>query len=129
MLNRRINNIHERSLRLVYEDYISSFEELLHKDNSVTVHERNIQALATEVFRVKIGISPKIMEDIFQLKDLCLYQSRFPFKSFNVRTTHYGTETATYLGPKIYNILPSNIRNIDNLKEFTSQIKTWRPRK
>ena len=84
-LNRRINNIHGRSLRLVYEDYISSFEELLHKDNSVTVHERNIQALAPEVFRVKIGIAPKIMEDIFQLKDLCFYQSRFSFKYFNVR--------------------------------------------
>ena len=88
---------------------MSSFEELLHKDNSVTVHERNIQAVATEVSRVKIGIAPKIMEDIYQLKDLCLYLSRFPFKSFNVRTTHYGTETAKYLGPKIYNILPSNI--------------------
>ena len=77
----------------------------------MTVHERNIQALATEVFRVKIGIAPKIMEDILQLKDLCLYQSRSPFKSFNVRTAHYGTGNATYLGPKIYNILPSNKKN------------------
>ena len=46
-----------------------------------------------------------------------------------VRTTHYGTETATYLGPKIYNILPSNIKKIDNLKDLKRQIKTWRPRK
>ena len=128
-LNRRINNIHERSLRIVYEDYKSSFEELLQKDNTVTVHERNIQTLAVEVFKVKIGMAPKIMEDIFQLKERDLYQTKFPFKSHNVRTTYYGTETATFLGPKIYNILPSYLKEIDNLYEFKRLIKTWKPTK
>ena len=48
-VKRRINNIDERSLRLVHDDCISTVEELLHQDNSVTVHESNIQALAVEV--------------------------------------------------------------------------------
>ena len=96
-LNRRINNIDERSLRLVYQDYNSSFEELLHKDNSMSAHERNTQTLAVEVFRVKIGIVPKMMQEIFQLKEQCLYQSRFPFKSYNVRITHYGTSARKYI--------------------------------
>ena len=128
-LNRRINIIHERSLRIVYEDYKSSFEELLQKDHTVTVHVRNIQTLAVEVFKVKIGMAPKIMEDIFQLKERDLYQTKFPFKSHNVRTTYYGTETATFLGPKIYNILPSYLKEIDNLYEFKRLIKTWKPTK
>ena len=42
-LNRKINFIHERALRLVFDDYTSTFEQLLRKDNSVIIHHRNIQ--------------------------------------------------------------------------------------
>ena len=52
-LNNRINILHERSLRAVYRDNISSLEELLFKDKSFTIHERNIQNLAIELFKVK----------------------------------------------------------------------------
>ena len=52
-LNNRINNIHERALRLIYKDSQSSFKELLEKDHSVTVHHKNLQALVTEIFKVK----------------------------------------------------------------------------
>ena len=40
--NNKINKLHERALRLVYDDYLSAFEELLEKDNSFTVHHYNI---------------------------------------------------------------------------------------
>ena len=46
-LNNKINTIHERSLRITYNDRTSTFEELLRKDNSVTIHHRNLQVLAT----------------------------------------------------------------------------------
>ena len=45
--NNKINHIHERALRIVYNDY--SFEDLLNKDKSVTIHERNLQQLAIEI--------------------------------------------------------------------------------
>lgn len=48
-LSNRINNLHERALRLAYEDYRSSCTELLEIDNSVTIHQRNLQTLALEV--------------------------------------------------------------------------------
>ena len=43
--NSRINKIHERDLRIAYRDTESSFDELLAKDNSVSVHQRNLQVL------------------------------------------------------------------------------------
>ena len=58
-LNDEMNRIHKRGLRVVYLDYTSSFEELLQKDNSVTVHQHNIQLLAIEMFKVVTGIAPK----------------------------------------------------------------------
>ena len=56
-LNSRVNKLHERAFRIVYQDYASSFTELLEKDNSTTMHNRNIQLLATELFKVKNGLS------------------------------------------------------------------------
>jgi len=45
--NNKINRLHERALRLVYNDYNSSFDDLLDKDKSVMVHHANIKLLAT----------------------------------------------------------------------------------
>ena len=53
-LNNRINRIHERALRVVYNDENSAFDEFLTKDNSVKVHDRNLQVLVTEMFKVKM---------------------------------------------------------------------------
>ena len=51
-LNNRINHLLEMSLRIVYNDYESSFQELLELDNSVSVHHRSVRLLAVELFKV-----------------------------------------------------------------------------
>ena len=43
----------------------SSFEKLLEKDGSVTIHSRNLQTLATEMFKVYKNLSPAIVADLF----------------------------------------------------------------
>ena len=50
-LNNKITPLHERCLRVTY-DGLSSIEELLERDNSVSVHNRNIRCLAIELFKV-----------------------------------------------------------------------------
>ena len=52
-LNDLINGLHKRALSLVYNDFSSSFSEFLEKDKSVTIHHRNLQTLAYEIFKVK----------------------------------------------------------------------------
>ena len=64
-LNSRVNKLHKRALRIVYQDYASSFTELLEKDNSTAIRDRNIQLLATELFKVKNRLSPPFMNKIF----------------------------------------------------------------
>ena len=49
-----INSIHERALRATYQDYQSMFFQLLQKDKSVTIHQRNLQVFATEFLRQKM---------------------------------------------------------------------------
>ena len=126
-LNNRINRIHERALRVVYNDNVSSFEEMLQKDDSVTIHEKNIQTLSIELFKVLKGLSPTIMDELFLVKKDQIYNSKFPFKSRNVRTVAYGTETLSFLGPKIWAIIPTEIKECKSLNEFKSKIKKWKP--
>ena len=57
--------MHERALRLVYNDYQSNFEELLTRDKSVSIHHRNIQQVAIELYKVKNDLSPPFMKGIF----------------------------------------------------------------
>ena len=45
-LNNKINRLHERCLRIIYNDKTSTFKEFLEKDNFVSIHYRNIQARA-----------------------------------------------------------------------------------
>ena len=64
-LNNKINKLHERCLRILHSDSTSSFEELLEADNSFSVHHRNIQVLATELYKIINGLSPEIMKEVF----------------------------------------------------------------
>ena len=61
----KINRLHERCLRLIYNDKKSSFEQLLEIDSFVSVHDRNVRALATEMYKIYHGNSPTIMNEIF----------------------------------------------------------------
>ena len=68
-LNNRINSLHEKALRVTYQDRNSSFSGLLNLDKSVSIHYRYIKYLLTEIYKVKMGLSPPIMSDIFSLSE------------------------------------------------------------
>ena len=64
-LNTRIDNMHKCALLIVYQDKNTSFNELLIKAGSVKIHDRNVQALATEMYKVYHNLSPLIMSEVF----------------------------------------------------------------
>ena len=101
-LNNKINSLHERALRITYGDRSSSLENLLKKDNSVSTHHRNIQVLATKMFKVKNNIAPKILKELFATK-MSSYDLRNndSFKRKRVNSAWHGNELVSYLGPKI----------------------------
>ena len=127
-LNNRINRLHERALRLVYRDSKLSFEELLEMDKSFTIHHRNLQKLATEMFKVKNNLSPIFMKSVFtDTSNSYNLRNKPEFKTCNVRTVSYGTETLTFRGPKTWSLVPMEIKNLKSLSEFKAKIKHWKP--
>ena len=127
-MNNKIDRLHERALRLVYKDENLTFEELLEKDNSFTVHNRNLQKLAVEMFKIKNRLAPQPMQDLFKEKvnqyDL---RNKKAWEGNNIRTVIYGSETVTFMGPKIWELVPTEIKNSNNLIEFKKKIKSWKP--
>ena len=117
-LNSKIDSLHFRSLRIAYNDDLSSFDELLNKDKSVRVHHRNIQFLAIEMYEVKLGIAPSFISDIFKIRDIStdsiIRRLRSPLEFYNYhipKSVWYGEETLRSLGPKVWHILPSDIKS------------------
>ena len=88
-LNNKINTMHERALRTVYQDKKSSFETLLKRDKSMSIHVKNLQHLATELFNVKNDLSPEITKQIFVFQENETYnlKSGNQLARKNIRTT------------------------------------------
>ena len=62
-LNTKIDGIYERSGRSVYGDNKYSFEELRQKGKSMKIHHKNLQVLATEIYKVTHGVSPHLINN------------------------------------------------------------------
>ena len=94
--------LHERSCRLIYNDKRSSFEDLLEKDISVSIHQKNLQALAIEMFQVHTKTSPEIIQDVFQVKDQGNYNLRnqTDFVIPQVKSVNHGLEIIRSLRTK-----------------------------
>ena len=123
-LNNKINRIHERALRIVYNDTVSSFSDLLVKDNSVSIHQRNLQVLATEMYKIKNNIAPTIVSEIFNTTDLNIPLRLQPdFQRPFVRSVYHGTESLSFLGPSIWNQVPNEIKQSASLSTFKNNIK------
>ena len=123
-INHKINKLHERTLRIVYNDHFSSFEELLSKGKSVTVHQRNLQILTTEMYKLLNGLSPDIMQDISETKSNYYNTRNAPgFSTRNIKTVRYGLQSISYVAPKICDLAPKEMRQVTTLNEFKAKNK------
>ena len=129
--SRKINRLHERCLRIIYNDKQSSFIKLLEKDNSVSIHQRNLQILAIEMFKVSNGLSPVLMNDIFKLRGEQTYNLRklSQFYRPKVNSVYKGIKSVTFLGPKMWDLVPNELKDIGNLAAFKKAIKMLSPQK
>ena len=127
--NNKIKHLHERCLRLIYCDKNSSYEELLEKDGSVSIHHRNIQNLAIEMYKVKSELDPMIAANVFTT----IPENHYNLRNYNgfrlpfARAVYHGTESISYLGPKIWDIVPIELKNAQSLNSFKKSIRKWIP--
>ena len=89
-------------LRIVYKDQKSSLDELLKKDDSCKIHDRNLQKLVSEIFKVKMNLAPEIMKEVFEIVEvLYALRNELKLKSKKTHFVKYGIETASFVIARI----------------------------
>ena len=115
-----------RALRIVYNDYQVSYEDLLHRVNTTTLHLGRMQSIAIETYKCLNGIAPQYIRDIVKYKN-----AKYNFRYENmlqlptVRTSRYGKKCFRFEAARVWNSLPTEIRCAENFKEFKRLVHTW----
>ena len=103
-MNRRITYIHERVLRLFYGDYNTSFSDLLLKDNSVTIHFRNIGRPVIEMFKIENNLCPEFIKELFNIVP-CQTRSKALFHRQNINKVYKSKCSLRSFGPIVRNAM------------------------
>ena len=113
---------------MVYEDGITSFEDLLIKDESVSIHHRNIQEIATVMFKVKNNICPEFVKSLFcQITPRS--RSNATFHRPNVNAVCIGEQSLRWFTPIVWDtMVPNDLKTITVLADFKEQITKWVPK-
>ena len=126
--NNKINRLHERALRIVYNDYESTFEQLLINDKSFCIHHQNIHKLMIEIYKVFNNITDNIYSNIFiRTNHYSNLRSQRDLLIPSVKSVLKGKNSLRYFGSLMWNSLPIDVRNSESLVVFKAKIKTWKP--
>ena len=70
-----------------------------------------------------------IIKDNFPLSENSRYNTRNKraFHSREIRTVHFGSETLSHLAPKIWELVPEEIKKLESVASFKNAIKKWKP--
>ena len=122
---RKLERIQERALRAVFLDKQSSYQVLLDKSDLTTHQNRRLQDTAILTYKVKHKLCLTKICELFHMhcSPYNLRVTEFAIPRF--RTNKYGKHSLTYLGPKLWDKLPSEIRTLPSLFSFKSRIRKF----
>ena len=68
-LNNLINRIHERALRSILNDHVSTFQDILEITQEKMIHQNNLKNLAKEIYKFFNDLSPPILNGAFMIRN------------------------------------------------------------
>ena len=93
------------------------------------IHIRNLQVLATEIFKARNNLSLPIVQNIFRTSEPAYSLRRDTiFESRRIQTQRYGIESLKQLGPKIWSQVPNEIKESASIAAFKNKLKNWKPK-
>ena len=127
--NARINQIHKRVLRCVFNSPHQSLEELLNESNSFDIHTKNLQSLLLFMYKIIKQDCPMLATEFFEVKNMRYnLRSNTSFRLPECRSTNFGINTVFFKGGIVWNNLPYEIKNINDFHSFAKKVKMWKPK-
>ena len=123
----KLEKINYRVLQFVFQDYCSSYEELILKAGTTTLHLSRLRTLAIETFKIAYGLSPTYLKEFVCFKDASSYNFRYSnlLEIPRTKSTRYGTNSFRHQAAKLWNSLPEEARKITSFNHYKQFIKTW----
>lgn len=122
----KLEKVHFRALKFIYQDFNSTYEALLERAGTCTLHLSRLRNLATETFKIVYGMSPTYLNDLVSLK-----ATSYNFRYTNLlevprsTTVRFGQNSFHFQAAKLWNSLPEEARKIADFSTFKSFIRGW----
>ena len=111
----KMQKIHHKTLKVNYQSN-KTYGERLELSKTVSIHQRYLRFLVTEVYKSTSYLNPKLMCSFFTHREI----------PYNLRSKYYGTNPVHLRGSLIWNNLPSYIKSSRSVCEFKNSIKNFR---
>ena len=126
--NNKINRLHERALRIVYDDDVSTFDQLLAMGKSFCIHHQNIQRLLIEIYKALHDTSGNSLKELFVKRESTIsLLSKPEFVIYSVNSILKGKNSLRYFGSVIWSLLPIENSEDHSISSFITKIKQWKP--
>ena len=120
----KVEKIQERCLKVLSNDYDSSYAELLGNSNSVSMEIKRLRTMLIEIFKTLNNQNPSFMKNIFHHSPYLTHRKHNIYVH-SQRTTRFGTKSLKALGAHLWNALPEDIKSTESFVEFKNFTKTW----
>ena len=126
--NNKIIRLLERALRTVYDDDVSTFDQLLAMDKSFCIHHQNIQRLLIEIYKALHDISGNSLKELFVKNESTIsLRSKPVLKIPSMNSVLEDKSCLRYFGFIIWNSLLIEIREYHSISSFATKIKQRKP--
>ena len=122
--SKKLEKVQERALRFVYEDYNSSYEELLQKAKVPSLQIRRMRTMALETYKIINKLAPVCLHDLVHMKN-----SKYSFRYSNIleipqiKSTRYGKKSFRFAAPTLW--IPDHFRTENSFSQFKSLLQSW----
>ena len=123
---KKLERIQYRALKFVFNDFETSYEDLLQRNNDMSISTYLKFTLCVEVYKCMNNLSPHYLSSLFERKNVS-YNMRDDCKIMQKRfnRTMYGYYSFSYYGSKLWNDLPVNVKTTECLNEFKNKLKIF----
>ena len=122
----KMQKIHHKTLKVIYQSD-ASYDDLLQLSNSVSLHQRHLRFLLTEIYKSTGTLNPQFMWSYFKYREVPYNLRRGPVLFIPpARSTIYGTNSVHFRGSLIWNRLPNLVKSSRSISEFKNVIKKIR---